>query len=488
MNRFLIFLLLAVPLVGAKAQIPDPRHGEGPGRSLGPTLEQAAAAALGRDPTYAQRLAEVRKAVFSLDAVESPSPATLSLSSGSGKLSVPAGSGPILSLQPTVGVVLSEPWETNAALGVSASIDLEDPGLSTFKPSLNISQPLDRSIWGKAPDLDRAKLRSAVRDANEALEKRGNEIVAELYADIRALRNAEYSLAQARYDLEIARIALEEARATASYADGSASMAKLRLDLAAAESTLSKAERSAGYQKAALERLIGSPLEPLPLPPDPGILAVPGPEEADRARDVAAARRSHDLALLGYQIDYGPPVNSLAAEISAASAATDYGTGSWDYNARLAFGRGDLAFSLGGGSITRRDDTRIPYLSFKAEWKPENAAAKADAKAAAEAALQASAGAVTAALDQARASLETFAREASDLEADAALALERRGYADALLAEKTKARAAGIADDAELAEARWAREKLDYEADLARCDRAILELKIAAIFPQERQP
>lgn len=485
MKRLLPCLLLAAALAKAGAQASAGVAGES-GSASGGALAEALGRALALDPVYAQRLAEEHKAAASLAAVASPSPLKLSATSGAGRLSLPARGDPSLVLQPSLGVELSEPWETSASLGVYGSIDLADPAASTFKPSLSLSQPLSRLIWGPAPDASRAKLEDAVVEAVEAVARRESDLLLELCSDIRAARSAEYATAQARFDRDAARLALERARALGGYAESAAAMAKLRLDLAAAESTLASATRTEAFRKDELARLVGAALEPLPEPADPGEVAVPGPEAARGSLAALAARRARELALVGYQADYGPPAKSLTASLSASSAATDYGSGAWDYAGRLGFERGDLALTVGGGTVTTRGDgSRIPYATFRADWKPDNAAAKASGKAAAEASLEAQARAAEAALAGAEAQLRDFARQARELAEAVSLESAKRAYAAALLDEKTRARAAGLADDAELDSARWANEKLDFEAGLAIWDRVILSLKVAAMFPRE---
>jgi len=483
MKRLLNCLFLAAALAPAMAQeIAAPPVPEGEAAALDAALELA----LSRDPTYAQRSAETAKAAASLEALTSPSPLTLSASSGQGKLSIPAGDSPRLELEPTVGVELSDPWGTSASLGIDASIDFGDLSESTLRPSLSLSQPLGDFIWGEAPDASLSKLENSLVEAEEAAAERRTALRAELYSGIRDARAAEYSRAQARHARDKAALALERARQTASYLESSSYMAKLRLDLASAEKDLSKAERLEASEKAALEDLVGIPLDPLPLPPDPGALALPDPSEAARSKAAIAARRGREQAVLEFEIEYGEPRKSLAASLAATSASSDAGLGAWDYSGQLSFGEGDLSLSLGAGVVTGRSDgSSVPYISFRADWKPGNAAVEAAGKRAAEAALEARSHSLSKTLADVESQLEDYARQARDLEDAASLAAEQRAYAEALLDEKTRARAAGLVDDAELADARWALDKLDHENDLARCDRAILALKIAAIFPEE---
>jgi len=485
MKRLLNCLLLAAALAPAFAQ-EAPATSVSGSASKADALGAALELALSRDPSYAQRRAEAAKAAASLEALASPSPLTLSASSGQGRLSIPAGAGPILEIEPTVGVELSDPWGTSAALGIKSSIDFGALSESTIRPSLSLTQPLGNFIWGEAPDAPLARLENALVDAEEAVAERKAALLAEIYAGIRDAKSAEYSAAQARYARDKAALALERARTAASYSESSAYMAKLRLDLASAERELGKAERLQASENASLEDLVGAALDPLPLPPDPGALAAPDPSQAARAKAAIAARRGLDEAVLEYEIEYGEPRASLSASLAAASAASGSGSGAWDYSGQLLYGKGDLTLSLGAGAVTGRSDgSSVPYVSFGAEWKPGDAAVEAAEKRAAEAALEARSHSLRKTLADIEGQLEDCARQARDLEDAAALAAEQRAYAETLLGEKTRARAAGLIDDAELAEARWALDKLDYENDLARCDRAILALKVAAMFPEE---
>ncbi|MBL8965542.1 MAG: hypothetical protein JNG85_00965, partial [Spirochaetaceae bacterium] len=110
------------------------------------------------------------------------------------------------------------------------------------------------------------------------------------------------------------------------------------------------------------------------------------------------------------------------------------------------------------------------------------------ADAAALAAHAAAKAELAAAEASARTEFAALAEEAATLADEAALAAPRAAYAAVLLAEKERARAAGLIDDAELAAARWERDRLAYENDLARCDRAVLAAKIAAQFPRSIAP
>ncbi len=456
------------------------------------SLDELYAAAGARNPALAQRRSEALAAREALAAKRDTSFLSVSVASGQTKLRFSASGGLVLSAEPTFGVEFAEPLGTSASLGVSTSVGVDGISSSELKPVVSLTQPLSRFVWGKTTDLEEAKLVKALADAEEAVAARESALKLELYAALRDCLLAEYNLASAERTKETAALALSQARRLGTYATGTAGLAKLELEFASAEAAVSKKRRDLDAAFEALKRITGIELPAVaasgtrvPLPKDPGNIAVPGNAAATASVSYRAALRAFEYTRLAYELEHVTPERSLSAILGAGKSSTSYTSEIWDYAAKLSLTYGQFSASAGGG-IETKSGTRTPYVSFSLSWQGEDERASRHDAAAAAANLAAAAAAMDAARESVSKSLASYAAEAASLAEDASLAELTARYATLLVAEREKARAAGLIDDASLAEARWERAKIAYENDLALCDRAILAEKVAALFPRSR--
>ncbi len=398
-----------------------------------------------------------------------------------------------LSLSPGVTIRLASPLGTEVSVSVPTTFDLEALSTRRTAPTVKITQPLNDLLGIERDTLADLELARAVEEARVDLEKRVRSVETDALTRLRALWAGESTLGDLAVQTLAARRDLEQAQALGTYAPGSAALARLELALRSLERKRELQEARQRRELSDLGRIIGAALDSLPAAVPSAALALPSEEEAAAGDDVSLARLAlgvEDLRLRE-QLEGKKPqlsVNGSYTRTISERRGREVTTNDASLGVGLAFDH--LSVSVGPGISSEETDSErndILYFGAEVSWSPPARRLEEldDAKQRnVVAAKQAQIAAAERSWLQTRAELESRILDLRLQAEDLALS---RSVAELALAETVTRHASGLADDQELAEARWALERVGCDEKLLAVDRLLARVELEALTARSKE-
>lgn len=398
-----------------------------------------------------------------------------------------------LTVSPGMTIRLASPLGTEVTLSVPTTFDLEALSTKRTAPSFKITQPLNDLLGIERDAVTDLELLQAVEAARVELARRVQAVETDALNRLRVLWAGESALGDLAVQILAASRDLGQARTLGTYAPGTASLARL-------EQTLRSLERKNELQAVRqarelrdLGRVVGADVGRLPAAVPAAELALPAEEASASNDDVRLARlavRLEDLRLQE-QLNGNKPqlsVNGSYARTIAERRGQEITTSDASLGVGLAFDH--LTVTAGPGMSREeiaRDENNVLYFGAEVTWSPPARRLDELDKARQRNVVAAKRAAIAAAergFLEARAELESRILELRLQAEDLALS---RSVAELALAEAAARHNGGLADDQELAEARWALDKVGFDELLLAVDRLLARVDLEALTTQGKE-
>ena len=417
---------------------------------------------------------------------------SVSLSSGKARLArseEPRYGDPAqaLSLSPGLTVQLASPLGTQVNVSVPTTYDAAAWSRQQTTPTVKITQPLNDLLGIPTDTLADLELRQAVEAARADLAKRVLAVEKDVLTRLRTLSSGESTLGDLAVQIQAARRDLEDARTLGTYAEASASLARL---VQSQRSLEHKRDLQAAKQERDLRdlgRLIGGAVDELPASLSAPELVLPPEEAAEANADVGLARRALRLEelRLAEQVGGKTPELSVSGTYSrsiVARFAEELKTTEASVGVGLTFDH--LTISAGPGVV---EETGTLYFGAEGAWSPP--AAKLDRldRVKQENIVRVKRAEIATAERSYLESRAALEGQILDLRLQAEDLALSRSVAERALAETEAKYGHGLADEQELAEARWALEKVGHDERLLAVDRLLAAIELQGLTTRDKE-
>jgi hypothetical protein len=387
----------------------------------------------------------------------------------------------LISFEPSGALILGRKTETQVDVGLPVTVYFGDGVKVAPLPRINIRQPLDKLRRGakKFTKVQEGQNRYASEKARIDVLNRVNEVQRSLFSQMSSL----VALEQARKDLEQkladAKEALEQARELKSFAEGSVQQRQVEFALSKLQRELELSKKRYANAWKQLERIVGQPVDSLPVDLPEPILALPDSDQADRNADVYLAALFSEVERLRLEEKVQPakPKFFLGGAVNSIySEARDkfYYTMGGNLEAQFE----DFTATAGlGGEVS----TVTPFISVGFSYSFQDRKIKALERKERENSLEMSRWSLAAARDAYFAAREVLALEIEELDLRRKSLEEDRTLSDLRLSEASRWLEQGFSTAKEVEALKWEREKLDYAARVLQLDALLVRSRLESL-------
>ena len=393
----------------------------------------------------------------------------------------------LISVEPSGALILGRKTETqvNVQLPVTAYFGEGQTPKVALLPRMNIRQPLDklRRGAGKLTKVQEEQNRYAAEKARIDVLNRVSEVERALLSQMSSLLKLEQARKELEQKLADAREQLEQARRLRSFAEGSVQQRQAEFIVDKLERELAISRRRYTNAWKQLERIVGQPVDSLPVELPEPVLALPDGDQADRNPDVYLAALYSEVERLRLQEKVQPAkpkfflggaVNSLYSEVRDKFYYTVGGNLEAEYE--------DITASAGVGGILQ---TATPFLSVGFSYTFQDHKLEALDRKERENSLAVSRWNLEAAREAYFVAREVLALEIEELELRRKSLEEDRTLTDLRLSETARWLEQGFSTAKEVQALRWEREKLDYTARVLQLDALLVRSRLEALVALE---
>jgi len=398
-----------------------------------------------------------------------------------------AGEPPwVVYAEPSGALVLGRKTETEVNVQVPFIMEFgggETP-VAAALPKVSIRQPVDKLFGGeKLTTVQKRETLLAAEEARIDVLKRVSAVEQTVVSQLAALSGLEKTGKQLERDFSDAQDALGQARELKTYAEGSAQQRQLELSAVRLqrELELNELKREVAWRK--LERLVGEKVDALPANLPKPVIELPGADMEKRNPVVHLARLGVDLEEARLEEERGPSkpkfylagvVNNTVNEFRDERETAVSGGVEGEFD--------DLLLSAGVGGIV---ETGTVFVSAGLSWTLRDRKIESLNLQERENAVEVSRWNLAAARAEYQSNYELLSLELEEIELRRRGLEDDRALADLRLADAKQWLDQGLISQAELDEARWERDRLDFSERILQLDALLLSSRLEAFTPQD---